>query len=355
MSTSGSRSTNREDTGVAGIEPRRGRQRVMKADSLDSAAAGVARRFGLLIVVFILFGIFSVLLPSSFPTTGNISNMISTQTVVLILMVGLMLPLSAGDFDLSVAVTMVLSSVVTLLVINDWHLPGAFAALCGVLSAGVVGVINSILIVGVGMNAFIVTLAMMTVVDAINYGLTNSTAIIVNHSWLSSAVNAKLGIFPISVYYAWGLAVIGWYLFEFTPLGTYIRVTGIARKAAHLRGVPTSRLRCIAFIGASLIAGIAGIVLLETVGSVDASTSGQYLLYPYAAAFLGTAAVKLGWFNMTGGLIAIYLVAVGSTGLELLGYSSWVGELFQGLALIFGLLLSRLMSRSRQVVVGHFE
>lgn len=356
MSTTGSRSKESEDGPAAPISSvaLSARQR-LKAASASPAIASLTQRFGLLIVLVLLFGLFSVLLPSSFPTTSNISNMVSTQTVVLILLVGLMLPLSAGDFDLSVAVSMVLSSIVTLLAVNDWHLPGAVAALCGILSAGVVGVINSILIVGVGMNAFIVTLAMMTVVDAINNGLTNSAAEVMNHSWLNGALNTQLGIFPLSVYYAWALAAVAWYILEFTPLGRYLRATGIARNSARLRGVPTIKLRWFAFLGASLMAGVAGVILVETVGSVDASTSSQYLLYPYAAAFLGTAAIKLGWFNMIGGLIAIYLVVVGSTGLELLGYSSWVGELFQGVALIFGLLLSRILSRSRQVVVGHFE
>jgi ribose transport system permease protein len=313
------------------------------------------RTYGLVMVLVALFVFFSLILPGSFLTSRNIAVMASTQTVTLVLLVGLLLPLSTGDFDLSVASSMVLSATVTLLAINDWHIPGILAALMGIASAGVVGLINSYFIVAIGMNAFIITLAMMAIVTAINLGLSGQTILVVNQSDLASLINSHFGWFPVSVYYGWILAAVLWYVLERTPLGRYLRVTGIARTSARLAGVPTVRLRWFAFTGAALMAGVAGVILLETVGSVDPTTANQYLLDPYAAAFLGTAAFKLGWFNVGGSLIALYIVIVGETGLELLGYSSWIGQLFEGCALVLGLLLARLLSRSRQTIVGNFE
>lgn len=93
-------------------------------------------------------------------------------------------------------------------------------------------------------------------------------------------------------------------------------------------------------------------ILLGNLGSIDPTSSDQYLLEPYAAAFLGTVAINLGNFNVLGSLIAIYIVIVGYTGLELLGLASWIGSLFQGVVLLAGLLLARFASGRTQSVVG---
>ena len=53
---------------------------------------------------------------------------------------------------------------------------------------------------------------------------------------------------------------------------------------------------------------------MGTLGSVDPSLGGQYLLAPYAAAFLGAAAIQVGRFNVVGTLLALYLIVVGTTG-----------------------------------------
>jgi ribose transport system permease protein len=60
----------------------------------------------------------------------------------------------------------------------------------------------------------------------------------------------------------------------------------------------------------------------------------QFLLPPYAAAFLSTTAIEVGRFNVVGMLIGLYLLAVGITGLQLFGVESWISDVFNGGALV---------------------
>jgi ribose transport system permease protein len=313
------------------------------------------RSYALVGVLVVLVLGFSLALPDTFATARNAASIISTQTIDLVLVLGLLFPLSAGDFDLSLSANMVLSATVMTLAINDWHAPLALAVLLA-LAVGIgVGLINASLIVLAGMSAFIVTLASQTLCSGIALGLTDEQVLVANPTALSTITNTNViwNGFPISAVYALILAGLVWYMLECTALGRYLRVTGTARRAGSLSGIPTTKLRIFAFTFAGLFASLAGIILLGSVGSVDATSSSAFLLGPYAAAFLGTATIRLGFFNVPGALVAIYIIVVGTTGLELYGAADWAESIFQGIALLIGLTLARLTSGSAQGVFGH--
>ena len=87
-------------------------------------------RFALLGVWAVLFLVFSLIVPETFPTSANISNMLGSQAVLLVLALGLIVPLRAGDYDLSVASTLNLSAVVVavLNVNHGWNIWAAVVA-----------------------------------------------------------------------------------------------------------------------------------------------------------------------------------------------------------------------------------
>jgi ribose transport system permease protein len=112
---------------------------------------------------------------------------------------------------------------------------------------------------------------------------------------------------------------------------------------ARLAGLNVDRLRMAAFVTSSTIAALAGVVLIGDLGAFDPSIGPSYLLQPFAAAFLGAAALSIGRFNAFGTLIGLYLLIVGITGLQLLGAESWVSDVFNGVALILAVTVARLI------------
>jgi ribose transport system permease protein len=299
-------------------------------------------KYGLALALLAMVIIFSAVMPHTFGTLNNLRTILGAQTVVLVLTLALLLTLTAGDFDLSISANLVLTATVVALIINDWHWNPALAVLAGIVIATFIGLLNGILVVKVGLNGFITTLAMMTAGAAIALGISNQNTILLSNTALTQVVSSPVLSLPADCFYTWALVIIIWYVFERTALGRHLRVTGTSREAGRLMGLPISGLRISAYVLAGALVGFASFLLIGTIGAVDPTTSSEYLLGPFAAAYLGSAAIKLGRFNVMGSLVAVYIVVVGSTGLQLLGLSAWIGQLFSGLVLLAGLLLARM-------------
>jgi ribose transport system permease protein len=121
---------------------------------------------------------------------------------------------------------------------------------------------------------------------------------------------------------------------------------GSNREAARLTGIRVNRIRFGAYVVSSLVSGMAGLIVVSTLGGFDPTTSSVYLLPALAAVFLGTAVIQPGRFNPIGTLLAIWFLWTGVFGLELLGYSGWVQDAFYGGGLIVAIYLAKVM-RSR--------
>jgi ribose transport system permease protein len=253
---------------------------------------------------------------------------------MLILALGILLPLRTGDFDLSIAANMgVCAALAGTLSQDGVPVP---AAMLVALAVGLsVGIVNAILIVVVGINAFIATLGMMTVLGGLAVALTGGHVVagLPDAITTFSRQEVLFGL-PAGVFYGWLLAALVWYVLEYTPFGRYLLFVGGNPDASRLAGIPVRRVRFSAFVISGACGAFAGIVLVGILGAVDPSIGPQFLLPPYAAAFLSTTTVQVGRFNVVGMLIGLYLLAVGITGLQLIGVASWISDVFNGAALI---------------------
>lgn len=226
-------------------------------------------------------------------------------------------------------------------------LPGiVLACVIGVAVAVAAGCLNGFFVVTCDTNALIVTLGMGSVFTGLIYLLSGSNTITGIDQSLSSwtFTNKLLGV-PIEFYYGLALMLIVWYVSTFTPLGLRALFTGQARDVARLSGIRVSRIRWGGFVLGGLIAGLAGVLFVGTTGSADPTASAPYLLPAYAAVFLGATTLKPGRFNALGVGIAVYFLATGVNGLQLLGAANYVQQLFYGAALIAAVVLSRQLRR----------
>jgi ribose transport system permease protein len=129
---------------------------------------------------------------------------------------------------------------------------------------------------------------------------------------------------------------------DYTSFGRTMRATGANRVAARLSGLRTTRALVIALLGAGVLAAFAGLLDTSRTGTSDSTSGPMYLLPAYAAAFLGATGSKSSTYGIPGTIQAILLVAVGVTGLQLLGAASWVTNFFNGVVLLTAVLLSQL-------------
>lgn len=301
-------------------------------------------RFGLLYAWIILVVFFSILKPSVFFTKSNFAAILALQSIMLTLTLALIPSLAAGEFDMSAGGVLGLSLVLVgyLNVLKGW--PIGLTIMVALGSGLLVGLINTLLIVILDMDSIVVTLGMGTLLAGLAMGI-NSLPIGGISKTLVNAVRHEVFGLQMSFFYTLALTVLLWYVFSYTPLGRYIYFVGGGRNVAQLAGIRVKLIRSLCLVFASFVAAADGVMLAGQLGSSDPTIGPTLILPAFASAFLGTTAVVQGRFNPWGSFIAVYFIATGVTGLQLLGLSGWIEQVFYGAALIVGVMLSRLSSQ----------
>ncbi|MEV6967418.1 ABC transporter permease [Hamadaea sp. NPDC051192] len=297
----------------------------------------------------LLAALFAVLVPETFLTEGTFRVVFGSQQALVFLTAALLCTIVVGEFvDMSVASNFGLAAmlVAVLTVNHQWNVWAATAVAVAVSLA--VGAVNGWLVVKVGVNTIVVTLGMGTFLLGIALWLGDLMPVSgLPSSFKHISLQPVLGL-PISFFY--GLALMGGfaYLLRYTPLGRNMRFVGENREVSRLAGIRVARVRLGAFTIAGLIAGIGGVLSAAATGGFDPNVSQSYLLPIFAATFLGTAVLQPGRFNPLGTLIAVYFLATGVLGLQLLGATSWVSNVFYGGVLVVAVTLSTVLhGRSR--------
>src|SRR5829696_1163725 len=213
------------------------------------------------------------------------------------------------------------------------------------LSAALVGAVNGLLIVRLGVNTIVITLGMGTLLLGVALWLTNLTATSGLPREFGEISLYRVAGLPVGFYWGLFLMLAFGYLLAFTPLGRNMRFVGANREVSRLAGVRVNRIRFGAFVAAGVICGIGGVLAAAAVGGFDPTTSQSYLLPTFAATFLGTAILQPGLFNPLGTLIAVFFLATGILGLNLLGFTGWVTSVFYGGVLVVAVTVSSLLHR----------
>lgn len=304
-----------------------------------------ASRYAVVGIWILMIIVYSAMLPDIFLQTATFKSIFSSQQPLVFLALAALMTFVVGEFDLSVASTLGLSAtIVPVLVINQgWSI--APACIVAVVSASLVGLINGLLVVKVGVQALIVTLGSSTfLLGLASFISSQATVSGLPISFSEIALKPVMGL-PISFWYGVALALLIGYVFSFTPLGRHMSFVGANREVARLAGISVDRIRIGAFVVGSTIAGVGGVLLVAAAGGFDSTTSTSYLLPAFASVFLGTAVIRPGRFNPIGTLVAIYFLATGILGLQMKGLNGWIENVFYGAALIIAVSVATIVRR----------
>ena len=299
------------------------------------------------LIVFIAF--FTIAKNAIFWSLADFRTIASTQAVLCVLALGTMIPLVVGEFDLSVAYNLGLGAIVVAALTANVGLPTWLAIVLAILVCTGVGALNGFLVAKLKVHAFVATLAMGIIISGVMEWMTGGASIAVGipMTLIDLGIDKPFGV-PITVVYLLVIAAVLFYLFRYTPTGRYMYAIGGSKEAALLSGVNTTRMTFLAFVGAGFCAGIAGSMEVAIVGSASPTMGPDFLLPAFAACYLGATSIRPGTFNVLGTVIAVYTIAVGTTGLELMGVPSWIEPIFSGIVLILAALAGRYIRKTRQ-------
>lgn len=293
----------------------------------------------------IVFGIWT---PKLFLSQSTLHSVAAEQAVNALIAVAVLVPLAAGAYDLSVGATANLAAIVVsvLQVSHGWSMWPAIFATLGI--SALIGAINGFIVVALRVNSFIATLGTASILSAVQSIADSGRQPLPpsGNSW-SNLTQYHLFGFQIVFFYVLVFGVIVWWALDHTPAGRYIYALGGNPDAARLSGVQTGKWTWISLITSSTLCGVAGIFFTSLSG--PSLTFGPALLLPaFAAVFLGSTQLYPGRVNVWGTLIAMYVLATGIRGLQLVTGVQWLPDMFNGVAVITAVAFA--VWRQRKVV-----
>lgn len=310
----------------------------------DVRRASLLERYGGLLVLAIMFLVFSLTLSSTFPTYSNLISVVSDQTIGGIMALSLLLPLAAGVFDISIAGSMTLAVILVtwLFQVTKGAIPIPVAILITLLAGVLIGCANGIVVVKAKVDPFIATIASSSVLLGISEAIANGTTISFDIPNSFTAIGRNdVWKLPVTLIYMLAVAAVLWYILEHTPFGRRVYATGAGREPARLAGVRTNRVIFLSFIASATLASLAGVIYGAQLGAGPPDIGSNFLLPAYSAAFLGSTMIRPGRFNVTGLILALFVVAIGINGLQLYGIAYWITDAYQGLILIIAVVVAR--------------
>ncbi|MGA0559700.1 ABC transporter permease [Larkinella sp. VNQ87] len=275
----------------------------------------------------------AVVFPQTFPTFGNLSQILLNMSIDTIVAVGMMLLLISGVFDLSVGSVVAFSGGMAAMAMVSLGWPVPLALLLGLLSAGLVGLTNGYLIAYQGINPMIQTLAMMGIVRGATL-LLGGSGIQNLPYWFNAIGQSRLLGVQMPVWYMLLTVSIFSFLANRSVFFRRYYYIGGNERAADLSGIRVRRMKLWSFVLTALLAGVAGLLLASRLGTALPTAGRGLELRVITAVILGGASLSGGHGKILGALLGALFMGLVSNVMILARVSGYWQEIILGLILI---------------------
>ena len=316
-------------------------------------------RYGFIAITVLLFVFFAATQPQ-FAQVGPIFAMLKYASVTAILGLAVMFSMIVGGLDLSIGSVAGLAVQLAAMSMVFYNLTGVVAVGVALLGGLVVGIINAVLIVVCRIPDLLATLGMMFVVQGgkliLVMGQSISSGMVMpNGSTAPGKFDPNFilidrgAIGPISfpVIIMVVLVVASWFVLTRTSWGRMLYAIGANPEAARLSGIRVGLHRGLAYIVSSVLASVAGVILVARLGQGDINAGSSSLLEAVAVALVGTSVLGLNKPNAWGTALGAVLMSIVLTGLTMFGFQYYQQDTAKGVVLIIALLFSFTLSRKK--------
>lgn len=315
----------------------------------ESAVRKVSRflltRYSLVMLWIVMVVVLMLVIPTGIDPVVALRAVLGQMSPIIFLGLAVVITMAVGEFDLSFAAIFGFAAVAVpaLNVLYGW--PIELAIVASFVFALLWGLVNGLLIVFVGINSVVVTLGVSSVAAGLGFFLSQETTVSGINPALSVVATGRLLDLPLIFWYGIVLVAVVAYIMSATPIGRNMLFVGSNPAVAKLAGISVKSVRMGAYLSSAALCGFAGVVLSLGLGGFNPGTAATNLMPTFAAVFLGTVAVLPGRFNPIGMAIAAYFLLTGVFGLQLLGLTGWVVQVFYGAALVIAVTVSHILRK----------
>jgi len=316
------------------------------ASKLRIVANMVAPFLGLLLVILIFSSLPEV--QDRFLRPGNFKSVATQSVIVALAALGMTFVIISGGIDLSAASNIALSSCVVAFIINA-GLPPWLGIFGGILTGGVVGLINGGLITSLRLVPFIVTLGLLGIARGTAKWLAGNQKIDAPITWVNELMARNPqpswllmapGIWLI-ILLAAAMAVV----LRFTVFGRHVFAIGSNEAAARLCGIRTRRTKVIIYALAGLFCGLSGVMEFSRLTVGDPTVAMGLELDIIAAVVIGGGSLSGGQGSILGSMIGVFIMAFLRNGCTMMGCPNYIQEIIIGFIIVVAVSLDQIRYR----------
>ena len=324
-------------------------------------AARVAMDLGARVLALaVVFGAFGVLVGRAFFSPGNVENILMQSAVYTMAGLGMTMVIITGGIDLAAGSIIALAMVVTALILRAGgeHAHGlvwtVLAIGGGTLAAALIGLVQGLLITGLRLVPFIVTLGGLQAIRGLAKGVADNQEISPPPNWLAEQLMFPVQgrvfnpqLFPLGVWATIVAAVLAAGLLRYTKLGRRIFAIGSNEATARLCGVPVTQTKVTVYLLSGLFAGLAGVLEFSKLNLGQPTGAVSYELFVIAACVIGGTSLRGGVGSIFGTVVGALIIGTLNAGAEQYGWPKWRQEIIIGLVIIAAVALDQLRMRRR--------
>lgn len=301
---------------------------------------------GLILVMVIFSSIPEV--RDRFLRVPNLKSVATQSVIVALGAMGMTLIIISGGIDLSAASNIALSSVITAFAINAGF-PPLLAIFLGVITGGLIGLTNGILITSLRLVPFIVTLGMLGIARGIAKWTAGNQKIDAPLTWVNELMAKSprpswLLMAPgvwMMIIFAVAMAVV----LRYSVFGRHIFAIGSNEATARLCGIRIKRTKIIVYSIAGLFCGLGGIMEFSRLTVGDPTVAVGLELDIIAAVVIGGGSLSGGSGSILGSMIGVFIMSFLRNGCTMMGWPNYIQEIIIGAIIVVAVALDQIRHR----------
>ena len=306
------------------------------------------------IKIYILFGILvcliiimSMLSPGGFFSARNFRSMSFQMAEFGILAIGMSIVILTGGIDLSISYNATLSRIIGTMLMRSMVNNGMnpvitiIAGIAVIMIVSIIcGAVNGYFVAYVGVLAILVTLGTRSVFEGIGLNLTRGSAVSGMPGEFQFIGNGSVYGVPVPIIIYIIVAIAAYIITRRTTWGVSVYMLGGNARATEFSGVNTKAVLMKVYIMCGALAGIAGVIMTSRYNSARTDYGFSYVMQSVAASVLGGTDIMGGAGSVVGTVIAVAILQVISTGLNIFGVNRNLVDIINGLILLLVLTIN---------------
>lgn len=294
------------------------------------------RKYAILFIFVLIVLIFGFINPR-FLSIMNINNIITQNSYVVIVAVGISFIMMSGSLDLSVGYQISVIGVLTARLMTALYLPVWLAVIVGILAGVVMGLFNGGIAVRFKIDPLVVTIATTTVFKGISNLISGGMSYNNFPASFRVITQGEFLHIPYDVWIAIIAVALASVIYNFTYFGRYIKAMGGNVEATRLAGINVNMLRIVTFMISGFFVAIASFIYISKLSTTNSSYGPGIEMTAMTAAILGGISFNSGEGKMWGLVVGVFTLAVIENGMQLAGWNQYIQYIIKGLILILAI------------------